>query len=77
MLVTPPIGQLRSLQPTTQIVKCKIPSKPLTIGDAEENLNWVDAEDYCQGLTDELEKIVEIVCVNLLDLIRSKTYFPI
>jgi len=76
MLVTPPIGQLSSSQPTAQIVKCKIPSKPLTIGDVEENIDWVDAEDYCQGLIEELEKIVEIVCVDLLDLIRSKTYFP-
>jgi len=34
-------------------------------------VHWINAEDYCQGLIDELEKIVEIVFVNLLELIRS------
>lgn len=76
MLVTPPIGQVSSSQSEIQIVKCKIPSKPYTIGDEEKNILWIDAEDYCQGLVDELEKIVEIVCADLLDLIRSKTFFP-
>ena len=76
MLLTPPIGQLSTSQPKTQIVKCKIPSKPLTIGDEEKSIKWVDAEDFCQGLIDQLEKIVEIVCLDLLDLINSKTFFP-
>jgi hypothetical protein len=76
MLMTPPLGQVSSSQSKIQIVKCKIPSKPITIGDEEKNILWIDAEDYCQELINELEKIVEIVCTDLLDLIRSKTFFP-
>jgi hypothetical protein len=74
--VAPPLGQVSSSQSKIQIVKCKIPSKPITMGDEEKNILWIDAEDYCQELINELEKIVEIVCTDLLDLIRSKTFFP-
>lgn len=77
MLVTPPIGKVKKSPKPIQIVKCKVPTKPITINDAEKRIQWIDAEDYCQELIDNLENLIEIVGSDLLSLIKSRTYFPI
>ena len=79
MLVTHPIGPISD--PSGLISKpisVKVPSRPLTTGYLEqEKVDWLDAEDYCQRLIERLQTLIEIVCVDLLRLIKSKTYFPI
>lgn len=77
MLLTPPIGKMSDSSKPIQIVKCKVPTKPITISNNEKRIQWIDAEVYCQKLIKNLENLIEIVCSDLLSLIQSKTYFPI
>jgi len=39
MLVTPPIGVIKGSLKQTQIVKCKVPTKPITINGTEKKFN--------------------------------------
>jgi len=76
MLLTPP-QPVKTLG-TIELIRCTVPSSPLTIGDsAGKGMRWVEAEEYCKNLTKHLEGLIEIVCVDLLQLIESGTYYPI
>lgn len=78
MLVTPPIGRTSDASELTEPISVKVPSSPLPIDHGEQKgISWLDAEDYCQGLIEQLQRLIKIVCVDLLRLIRSKTYFPL
>jgi len=78
MLVTPPIGPTSDPSGLTKPMSVKVPSLPLTLDYVEQKkISWLDAEDYCQRLIEQLQKLIEIVCVDLLRLIKSKTYFPV
>jgi len=78
MLVTPPIGPTSDALGLTKSVSVKVPSRPLTIDHVEQKeISWLDAEAYCQHLIERLQRLIEVVCVDLLRLIESKTYFPV
>lgn len=78
MLVTPPIGPTSDASGLTKPISVQVPSRPLTVDYIEQKeISWVDAEAYCQPLIKQLQGLIEIVCVDLLRLIKSKTYFPI
>jgi hypothetical protein len=78
MLITPPIGPTTNASGLTRPLSVKVPLRPLTIDHIEQKeISWLDAEDYCQRLIERLQRLIEIVCVDLLRLIKSKTYFPV
>jgi hypothetical protein len=78
MLVTPPIGPTSDASGLTKPMEVQVPSRPLTLDYIEQKeIGWLDAEDYCQLLIERLRGLIEIVCVDLLRLMKSKTYFPI
>ena len=78
MLMTPPIGPTSDASGLTRPMRIQVPSRPLTIDYVEQKeIGWLDAEDYCQLLIERLQGLIEIVCIDLLRLIKSKTYFPI
>ena len=68
MLVAAPVG-------TPPVVK--VPSRPSTIGRVDSRARDLDAEDYCRRLIEQMQRLIEMVCVDLLRLIKSKTYFPV
>ena len=77
MLSTPPVG---SQDDVAKPLKVRVPSKPLSINTREEEqkkVSWIDAGEFCEAMIERLQSIMEIVCVDLLRLIESKTYFPI
>jgi hypothetical protein len=77
MLTTPPIGPTSDASGLMEPIKVQVPSRPLTIDYIErKRINWVEAEEYCQSLIRRLQEIIEIICLDLLQLIESKTYFP-
>ena len=78
MLTTPPVGPTSDPSGILKPVKVQVPSRPLSIDYVKlKRIDWVEAEDFCQFLIKRLMELIEIVCVNLLELIKSNTYFPL
>jgi len=77
MLSTPPIGSQKDV---AKPIKVYVPSKPLSINtreDEQRKVSWIDAGEFCKMMIEPLQNVMEIVCVDLLRLIESKTYFPV
>jgi hypothetical protein len=78
MLTTPPLGPTSDASGLTEPVKVQVPLRPLTLDYVEhKRILWVEAEDHCQFFIERLQELIEIACLDLLQLIKSKTYFPI
>lgn len=76
MLHTPPI-MVKTISGTTRSLKCKIPSKLVGISESAENIKWINAEEFCQSLLDKLLELIQLICEDLLQLIKTKKYFPL
>jgi len=77
MLVTPPMRPTSDPSGLTQPIKVQVPSQPITIDHGTlKGIDWIEAEDFCQSLIESLQELIETVCVDLLQLIESKAYFP-
>lgn len=74
MLLTPIVGK--------EELKCKVPFKPVFIGDptmslfAAKKIPYQDAEDFCHELIDNITKLIEIIFVDLIQMLSSRTYMP-
>jgi hypothetical protein len=78
MLTTPPLGPTSDASGLTEPVKVQVPLRPLTIDYMErKQIRWVEAESHCRFLIERLQELIEIICLDLLQLITSETYFPI
>jgi hypothetical protein len=73
MLVSPPVSEIDEKSGTLGPLICRVPSSPLTYGD-KESIGLVGATDFCTSLEKHLERVVEIICEDLLRMINSKEY---
>lgn len=64
------------------LLKCRVPEIPISVADPKisyyerKEISTTDAEDFCNELIGNVTKLIEIVCLDLISMLSSRTYIP-